>query len=197
MEPWPTTGDPAFLNRRTQPSHGRSIPPAGTGSARRPASPAPPGTFPAEPGHLGFAGDQPAEDNPAREGSAMFLNCRIGSSGRSFTGWCSGRSSCCCSGAASRASGACDRVSSRRRGSRSGCRRLRIGMWAMAATAWATVITGTWIVPLVPGGTRGSRGGRLRRLCRRGAADRDLLPRDFLKSNVSGDTSPGTTSGWS
>jgi hypothetical protein len=25
-------------------------------------------------------------------------------------------------------------------------RRLRIGMWAMAATAWATVITGTWIV---------------------------------------------------
>ena len=25
-------------------------------------------------------------------------------------------------------------------------RRMRIGMWAMAATAWATVITGTWIV---------------------------------------------------
>ena len=24
-------------------------------------------------------------------------------------------------------------------------RRLRIGMWAMAATAWATVITGPWI----------------------------------------------------
>jgi hypothetical protein len=67
--------------------------------------------------------------------------------------------------------------------------RLKWGLWLMAATAWATVITGTWIVypwyraqlslvgeddyagcanAIVPGPT--------------------CSPRDFLKSNVSGQT---------
>ena len=52
-------------------------------------------------------------------------------------------------------------------------RRLKIGTTAMAIAAWATVITGTWIVyPLVPGGAR-RRGGR--RLRRRAGARRRML----------------------
>jgi hypothetical protein len=68
-------------------------------------------------------------------------------------------------------------------------RRLRIGMWAMAATAWATVITGTWIVypwyreALAVQGEddyAGCAGAVL--------PTGTCSPRDFLKSNVSGDT---------
>ena len=68
-------------------------------------------------------------------------------------------------------------------------RRLTVGMWAMAATAWATVITGTWIVypwyraELSVVGDEDFAG----------CADAILpnatcSPRDFLKSDVTGDT---------
>jgi hypothetical protein len=68
-------------------------------------------------------------------------------------------------------------------------RRLRIGMWAMAATAWGTVITGTWIVypwyreELAVQGDNDYAG------CAGAALPTGTCsPRDFLKSNVSGDT---------
>jgi hypothetical protein len=68
-------------------------------------------------------------------------------------------------------------------------RRLRIGMWAMAATAWATVITGTWIVypwyreELAVQGEDDYAG------CVDALLPTNTCsPRDFLKSNVSGDT---------
>jgi hypothetical protein len=68
-------------------------------------------------------------------------------------------------------------------------RRLRIGMWAMAATAWATVITGTWIVypwyreALAVQGENDYAG------CAGAVLPTGTCsPRDFLKSNVSGDT---------
>ena len=67
--------------------------------------------------------------------------------------------------------------------------RLYIGMWAMALVAWATVITGTWIVypwyrvKLAPAGDNAYAG------CE-GATipTATCSPRDFLKSNVSGET---------
>jgi hypothetical protein len=68
-------------------------------------------------------------------------------------------------------------------------RRLRIGMWAMAATAWATVITGTWIVypwyreELAVQGDN-DFAGCVGAVLPTGTCS----PRDFLKSNVSGDT---------
>jgi hypothetical protein len=68
-------------------------------------------------------------------------------------------------------------------------RRLRIGMWAMAATAWATVITGTWIVypwyraELAVQGDN-DYAGCVGAVLPTGTCS----PRDFLKSNVSGDT---------
>jgi hypothetical protein len=68
-------------------------------------------------------------------------------------------------------------------------RRLRIGMWAMAATAWATVITGTWIVypwyreELAVQGDD-DFAGCVGAVLPTGTCS----PRDFLKSNVSGDT---------
>lgn len=75
-------------------------------------------------------------------------------------------------------------------GVRERMRRLTIGMWAMAATAWATVITGTWIVypwyreQLSVSGDEefaGCAGAIL--------PNATCSPRDFLNSNVSGDTS--------
>ncbi len=67
--------------------------------------------------------------------------------------------------------------------------RLYIGMWAMALVAWATVITGSWIVypwyrvKLAPVGEDAFAG------CAGATIPTDTCsPRDFLKSNVSGDT---------
>ena len=67
--------------------------------------------------------------------------------------------------------------------------RLKIGLWVMAATAWATVITGTWIVYpwyRVELAVQGEDDFA-------GCADAVVptatcSPRDFLKSNVTGDT---------
>ncbi len=68
-------------------------------------------------------------------------------------------------------------------------RRLYFGMWAMALVAWATVISGTWIVypwyrvKLAPSGSDPYSG------CAGLALPSDTCsPRDFLKSNVSGNT---------
>lgn len=67
--------------------------------------------------------------------------------------------------------------------------RLYFGMWAMALVAWATVITGSWIVypwyrvQLAPVGDdpyAGCAGATI--------PTETCSPRDFLKSNVSGDT---------
>lgn len=67
--------------------------------------------------------------------------------------------------------------------------RLYFGMWAMALVAWATVITGSWIVypwyrvQLAPVGDDPFAG------CAGATIPTDTCsPRDFLKSNVSGDT---------
>jgi hypothetical protein len=68
-------------------------------------------------------------------------------------------------------------------------RRLTIGLWLMAATAWATVITGTWIVypwyreVLSEEGADEFAGcvGAL-------VPNATCSPRDFLRSNVSGET---------
>lgn len=66
-------------------------------------------------------------------------------------------------------------------------RRLTVGFWAMAIAAWLTVITGTWIV--YPWYREKLAGDDLA-----GCANAQLpipgecSPRDFLISNVSGDT---------
>lgn len=67
--------------------------------------------------------------------------------------------------------------------------RLYIGAWAMALVAWATVISGTWIVypwyrvKLAPVGDDLYAG------CAGATIPTDTCsPRDFLKSDVSGDT---------
>ncbi len=68
-------------------------------------------------------------------------------------------------------------------------RRLYIGTWSMAGVAWLTVITGTWIVypwyrvKLAPVGDNAYAG------CAGLSLPSDTCsPRDFLKSNVSGNT---------
>jgi hypothetical protein len=67
--------------------------------------------------------------------------------------------------------------------------RLYVGAWSMAILAWATVISGTWIVypwyraQLAPAGDdpyAGCAGATI--------PTATCSPRDFLKSNVSGDT---------
>lgn len=67
--------------------------------------------------------------------------------------------------------------------------RLNYGMWAMALVAWATVITGTWVVypwyrvQLSPVGEDAYAG------CAGSVLPTDTCsPRDFLKSNASGNT---------
>jgi hypothetical protein len=68
-------------------------------------------------------------------------------------------------------------------------RRLRIGMWAMAATAWATVITGTWIVYPWYREALAVQGDDDYAGCAGAVLPTGTCsPRDFLKSNVSGDT---------
>jgi hypothetical protein len=65
-------------------------------------------------------------------------------------------------------------------------RRLYVGTWVMAMVAWATVITGTWIVyPWYRAGLAGADGAG----CAGAALPTSTCsPRDFLLSNVSGDT---------
>jgi hypothetical protein len=71
-------------------------------------------------------------------------------------------------------------------GLRGRLRRLKIGMSAMAITAWLTVITGTWIVypwyreKLAGDDAAGCAGAQ--------APGDECSPRDFLLSNVSGNT---------
>lgn len=66
-------------------------------------------------------------------------------------------------------------------------RRLTVGFWVMALAAWATVITGTWIVypwyreKLAGDDLAGCAGLQL-------PQPGKCSPRDFLLSNVSGDT---------
>src|SRR6266511_1791976 len=66
-------------------------------------------------------------------------------------------------------------------------RRLTIGFWAMAIAAWLTVITGTWIVypwyreALAGEGAAGCAGAQI-------PIPGKCSPKDFLLSNVSGDT---------
>lgn len=65
-------------------------------------------------------------------------------------------------------------------------RRLKIGMWAMALVAWATVITGTWIVyPWYRESLAGEESAGCQGLTTPGDK---CSPRDFLLSNVSGET---------
>lgn len=65
-------------------------------------------------------------------------------------------------------------------------RRLRIGVTAMAIAAWLTVITGTWIV--YPWYREGLAGEDLAGCEGLQAPSTECSPRDFLRSNVSGDT---------
>lgn len=65
-------------------------------------------------------------------------------------------------------------------------RRLRIGVTAMAIAAWATVITGTWVV--YPWYREKLAGDDLTGCEALQAPVGDCSPRDFLLSNVSGDT---------
>jgi hypothetical protein len=66
-------------------------------------------------------------------------------------------------------------------------RRLTIGFWTMAVAAWLTVITGTWIVypwyreKLVAADGSGCEGAQI-------PIPGKCSPKDFLTSNVSGDT---------
>ena len=73
-------------------------------------------------------------------------------------------------------------------------KRLTIGYWVMAVAAWATVVTGTWIVyPWYRESLAGDDAA--------GCADLTIpdpdtcSPRDFLLSNVSGDTESWHTFG--
>jgi hypothetical protein len=67
-------------------------------------------------------------------------------------------------------------------------RRLTVGFWVMAVAAWATVVTGTWIVypwyreTLAGADNAGCQGADI-------PIPGKCSPRDFLTSNVSGDTS--------
>ena len=74
-------------------------------------------------------------------------------------------------------------------GIRERMKRLYIGAWVMAAAAWAAVISGTWIVypwyrvKLAPVGENAYAG------CAEAILpNATCSPRDFLKSNVSGNT---------
>ena len=71
-------------------------------------------------------------------------------------------------------------------GIRERMRRLYIGVWVMAGTAWLTVITGTWIVyPWY----RENLAGETQEACAGlDLPNNECSPRDFLISNASGDT---------
>lgn len=66
-------------------------------------------------------------------------------------------------------------------------RRLSVGFWAMAVAAWLTVVTGTWIVypwyreKLAGDDLAGCANAQV-------PVPGECSPRDFLTSNVSGDT---------
>jgi hypothetical protein len=68
-------------------------------------------------------------------------------------------------------------------------RRLRIGVVAMAAAAWGTVITGTWIVyPWYREGLATSGADEFAGCAGAQLPTDQCSPRDFLRSNVSGST---------
>jgi hypothetical protein len=72
------------------------------------------------------------------------------------------------------------------RGVQERVRRLNVGLGAMAAIAWATVITGTWVVyPWYRAKVAGDTFAKCRGLELPSSA---CSPRDFLLSNVAGDT---------
>jgi hypothetical protein len=77
-------------------------------------------------------------------------------------------------------------------GIRERTRRLIVGTWAMAIVAWATVITGTWVVypwyrAKLTGASPGCQGATL--------PTATCSPKDFLTANVTGDTSSWHTFG--
>jgi len=79
-------------------------------------------------------------------------------------------------------------------GLRERMRRLYLGTWTMAVVAWATVITGTWIVyPWYRVGLAGSDFAGCAGLALPDPSS--CSPRDFLRSNVSGNTESWHTFG--
>jgi hypothetical protein len=75
-------------------------------------------------------------------------------------------------------------------------RRLYLGAWAMAVVAWATVISGTWIVyPWYRAGLAETGGDEFAGCAGAVLPSATCSPRDFLRSNVSGDTSQWHTFG--
>jgi hypothetical protein len=77
-------------------------------------------------------------------------------------------------------------------GIRERMRRLYVGTWAMAAVAWATVISGTWIVYPWYRESLAEQGGNEFAGCAGAALPSGTCsPRDFLLSDVS-----GNTAGW-
>ena len=77
-------------------------------------------------------------------------------------------------------------------GIRERTRRLIVGTWAMAMVAWATVITGTWVVypwyrAKLTGTSPGCQGATL--------PTATCSPKDFLTANLTGDTSSWHTFG--
>jgi hypothetical protein len=78
-------------------------------------------------------------------------------------------------------------------GVRERTRRLIIGTWAMAAVAWATVITGTWVV--YPWYRQELAGSDLAGCAGAALPTAACSPRDFLTSEVSGSTASWHTFG--
>lgn len=79
-------------------------------------------------------------------------------------------------------------------GVRERVRRLVIGTWAMAAVAWGTVITGTWIV--YPWYREKLAGDDLSGCAGAALPTSTCSPRDFLLSETTGDTSGWHTFGF-
>ncbi|MCD6021811.1 MAG: hypothetical protein K0R20_1521 [Actinomycetia bacterium] len=74
-------------------------------------------------------------------------------------------------------------------GIRERMRRLYIGTWVMAVTAWVTVISGTWIVyPWYRAKLAASGGDDFAGCAGAALPSRSWSPRDFLLSDVSGTT---------
>jgi hypothetical protein len=78
-------------------------------------------------------------------------------------------------------------------GIRERTRRLIAGTWAMALVAWGTVVTGTWIV--YPWYREALAGDDLAGCAGATLPTSTCSPRDFLRSNVTGDTASWHTFG--
>jgi ABC-type phosphate/phosphonate transport system permease subunit len=79
-------------------------------------------------------------------------------------------------------------------GIRERTRRLILGTWTMAVVAWATVITGTWQV--YPWYRESLAGDDLSGCANATLPTETCSPRDFLTSNVTGDTESWHTFGF-